>query len=313
MNYKDYYKILGVDKNATNEEIKKQYRKLARKYHPDVNLTDKDAAHRFAEINEAHEVLRDDDKRKKYDTLGSDWQKYQSTGHAEDFDWSKYAYAGGGDSGGRTFSEGDLNEMFGGMGGFSDFFRNIFGQGAQKPGGQRPTFAYKGQDLHAELAIPLEEAYSGSVKVININSKNLRITLNPGIRDGQTIRLKGKGQPGINGGENGDLYITFLVQLHPDYKRISNDLHMEIPVSIYTAILGGSLNVKTLSGKFKLNIPTETKNGTVFRLKGRGFPVYGKKRSHGDLYVKVNLKLPERLTSKEKELVRELASLRNAT
>ena len=313
MDYKDYYKILGVDKNGTKEEIKKQYRKLARKYHPDVNPTDKDAAHRFAEINEANEVLTDDDKRKKYDTLGSDWQRYQSTGHAGDFDWSKYAYAGGGDSRGRTFSEGDLNEMFGGMGGFSDFFRSIFGQGSQTSGGQRATFAFKGQDIHAELAIPLEEAYSGSIKVININNKNLRITLNPGIRDGQTIRLNGKGQPGINGGGNGDLYITFLVQLHPDYKRISDDLHMGIPVSIYTALLGGSLSVKTLSGKFKLNLPPETKNGTVFRLKGRGFPVYGNKRSHGDLYVKVNLRLPERLTSKEKELVKELASLRNET
>jgi curved DNA-binding protein len=313
MDYKDYYKILGVDKNVTKEEIKKQYRKLARKYHPDVNPRDKDAAHRFAEINEANEVLMDDDKRKKYDTLGSDWQRYQSTGHAGDFDWSKYAYAGGGDSRGRTFSEGDLNEMFGGLGGFSDFFRSIFGQGSQTYGGQRATFAFKGQDLYAELAIPLEEAYSGSVKVININNKNLRITLNPGIRDGQTIRLKGKGQPGINGGANGDLYITFLVQLHPDYKRISDDLHMEISVSIYTALLGGSLSVQTLSGKFKLNLPPETKNGTVFRLKGRGFPVYGNKRAHGDLYVKVNLRLPESLTSREKELVKELASLRNET
>jgi len=311
MDYKDYYKILGVDKNSTKEEIKKKYRKLARKYHPDVNPNDHTAESKFAEINEAHEVLTDDEKREKYDALGADWQRYQSSGHTQDFDWSKYTGAAGGRAQTRTFHEEDLEDILRGGGIFSDFFQNIFGGGFQSSGRQRSGFSIKGQDLQAELTIPLEEAFSGGVKVLDVAGKKMRINLEPGIRDGQIIKLKGKGYPGGNGGANGDLYIKFFIPVHSEYTRIGDDLHLDIRVSIYTAILGGSVQVHTLSGTFKFTIPPETKNGTVFRLKGRGFRIFGKKESYGDLFVHVNLSIPENLTGKEKKLFKELAAVRN--
>ena len=311
MDYKDYYKILGVDKNATKDEIKKKYRKLARKYHPDVNPNDHTAESKFAEVNEAHEVLTDDEKRKKYDTLGADWQGYQNSGHTQDFDWSKYTGTAGGGAQTRTFYAEDLEDILGGGGTFSDFFQNIFGGGFQQYGRQKSGFALRGQDLQAELTIPLEDAFSGGEKVLDVAGKKMRINLAPGIKDGQIIKLKGKGYPGGNGGANGDLYIKFLIPLHSEYTRIGNDLHMDLRISIYKAILGGSEQVHTLSGNFKLTIPPETKTGTVFRLKGRGFRIFGKKESYGDLFVRVNLSLPENLTGKEKELFKKLAALRN--
>ena len=311
MDYKDYYKILGVDKNSTKDEIKKKYRKLARKYHPDVNPNDHAAESKFTEINEAHEVLTDDEKRKKYDTLGADWQGYQKSGHTQDFDWSKYTGMAGGRAQTRTFYEEDLEDILGSGGTFSDFFQNIFRGGGQQSGRQKSGFAIRGQDLQAELTIPLEEAFSGGVKVLDVAGKKMRVNLEPGIRDGQIIKLKGKGYPAGNGGANGDLYIKFLIPIHSEYTRIGDDLHMDIQVSIYTAMLGGSEQVHTLSGTFKLTIPPETKNGTVFRLKSRGVGIFGKKNSYGDLFVHVNLSLPENLTGKEKELFKELAALRN--
>ena len=306
MEYKDYYKILEVDKNATKDQIKKQFRKLARKYHPDVNPGNHDAELKFKEINEAHEVLSDDEKRKKYDALGTDW--YESAGGAPGgggFDWSTWEQRGDGRQ--RRYDT-DFDDIFGG-GGFSDFFRSVFGDrgGRQRRTAARPS---KGEDFTAELHLSLEEAYHGVRKTIAVNGKNLRITLEPGIEDGQVIRLKGKGGYGRAGGESGDLLITLRIDPHPYYTRKGNDLYIEPDISVYKAMLGGEEVIDTLLGKLKLKIPPETRNGTIFRLKGKGFPVYKNSGVFGDLYVKANLQIPQNLSKKEKELIRQLVHLR---
>ena len=298
MEYKDYYKILGVEKTVDTEELKKQYRKLARKFHPDVNTTDKNAASKFAEISEAYEVLSDGEKRKKYDALGSDWEQYKTTGQNDQFDWSKYAKQGNAQAQGQ---KGEQN--------WEDFFGDFFGQSSRSGGGS--SFARSGQDLRAELAITLEEAYAGGTEVLSIGNQKIRISLKPGIWDRQTIKIGGKGEAGSNGGGNGDLFITFLLQPHTAYRIDGTNLYMDIPVSIYSALLGATQEVKTISGTYKIKIPPETQNGTVFKLKGRGFPVYDKPGKQGDMFIKVVLALPEKLDSREIALIKELASLRS--
>ena len=315
MEYKDYYKILGVEKSAGKDELKKQYRKLAHKYHPDVNTADKNAGAKFGEISEAYNVLIDDEKRKKYDTLGSDWEQQQNAGAANGFDWSKYAsqgyasqgYAsqGSGNTGGRTMK---WEDVFGKGAETSDFFRTIFGQEfGDGAGGQ---FARKGQDLNAELTLSLKEAYEGGSRILSVGANKIRIKLLPGIWDRQKIKIGGKGLPGDNGAENGDLYITFLLRPDPEYRLEGVNLFRDISLDIYSAVLGADLVVPTIAGKFEVKVPPETQNGTVFRLKGRGFPVYGKSGTFGDLFLKAVLKLPGTLTEREKVLFRELASLR---
>jgi curved DNA-binding protein len=303
MEYKDYYKILGVGKNAGKEELKKQYRTLARRYHPDVNTADKNAGTKFGEISEAYEVLSDDEKRRKYDAFGSDWEKYNASGRADDFDWSKYSPREGGKA---TEREQYWGDVFGEDSDASDFFKSIFGQGSYRA----RKGALKGRDLAAELEISMEDAYSGGVKILGIGDRKIRIALKPGIWDGQKIQIGGKGAPGADGGGNGDLFITFRIKPHPEYRLEGTDLFKDIPLGIYSALLGASLEVATISGKFELAIPPETKNGTVFRLKGKGFPAYDKPGVRGDLYLRTVLQLPQRLTVREKELVRELAALR---
>ncbi|MBN2443570.1 MAG: J domain-containing protein, partial [Spirochaetales bacterium] len=299
------YKILGVTKSATKDEIKKQYRKLARKYHPDINPGDKSAAAKFAEINEAHEVLVDPDKRKKYDTLGSNWKQYENYQQGNPYT-SGRTYKNGNSS---TIFEGNFDDIFGG-GGFSDFFKSFFGDSFSGSGSAHKTYSSKGQDYKAELEISLEEVYSRCVKIISVNNETLRITLEPGLKDNQTIKLKGKGGAGVNGGKKGDLYITIRIPLHPVYKRIDNDLFVDVPVSMYKMLLGGDEEINVLSGRFKIKIPPETENNTTFRLKGKGFPVYNKPGVFGDLYVKVYIQTPKNLTDKEKKLLNELAQMR---
>ncbi|MFZ2781602.1 MAG: J domain-containing protein [Rectinemataceae bacterium] len=303
--YKDYYKALGVERTAGKEELKKQYRKLARQYHPDVNTTDKNAAAKFNEITEAYDVLTDDEKRRKYDAFGSDWEQHQSSGQTDNFDWSKYAPR---ENRQEEASSRNWEDLFGRDSDPSDFFKTLFGQGFQGREGAR--FARKGQDMSAELAISLEEAYEGGTKTLSIGDKKIRLKLKPGIWDRQKIKIAGKGVPGSNGGENGDLYITFLIKPHPEYRLDGTDLFRDIPVSVYAAMLGTALEVQTISGKFELKIPPGTKNGTVLRLRGKGFPVYGKPGNQGNLFLRVMLQLPEKLTAQEKKLWRELASLR---
>lgn len=304
MEYKDYYKTLEVDKSASQQDIKKQYKKLARKYHPDVNPGNKEAEEKFKAINEANEVLSDPEKRKKYDTLGADWQRYEQAGGAGGFDWSQYAQGGGRR---QRHSQADF-----GQGDFSDFFSSIFGDmgGGGGRGGRRSSMAFKGQDYSAELGLSLEEAYMGVQKTITVQGKNLRISIKPGVEDGQTIRLKGSGGPGPNGGENGDLYITLRVTPDPRFTRQGHDLYVDTPVPVYQAALGGETLVSYPGGQLKIKIKPGTQNGTLLRLKGKGFPVYKHPDHHGDLLVRISLQLPEHLTDQEKELFRQLAQLR---
>ncbi|TGE21223.1 J domain-containing protein [Hymenobacter aquaticus] len=309
MDYKDYYKILGVDKNATTDQIKKAYRKLARQHHPDVNPNNADAEQKFKEVNEANEVLSDEEKRRKYDQLGADWQRYQqagagrgSAGGGGGFDWSQYAQQGGG------FGGGGSNDPFGGAD-FSDFFSSIFGgSGGRASGNARPG---AGQDYQAELELTLEDAYQGGPRTLTVNGKKLRITIQPGVEDGQTIRLRDQGGPGRNGGPSGSLYITIRIQPDARYTRTGNDLTMDVPVSIYKALLGGEQVVDTFSGPVKIKIKPETANGTRLRLRGKGFPVYRQAGQFGDLYLRLSLTLPQHLTDEEKALIQQLAHLRN--
>jgi curved DNA-binding protein len=258
----------------------------------------------FKAINEAHEVLSDDEKRKKYDTLGADWQRYEQAGGGGGFNWEQYAPGGGGRQ--RHYTGADFDQAD-----FSDFFSSIFGDmGGTGRSHRRGSMAFKGQDYTAELALSLEEAYRGVQKTITVNGRNLRIKIKPGVDDGQTIRLKGNGGPGPNGGENGDLYITLRISPDPRFTRQGSDLYVDTPVLVYQAALGGDTRVDYPGGQLKINIKPGTQNGTLLRLKGKGFPVYNQPDQHGDLYVKVSLQLPEHLTDQEKDLFRQLARLR---
>ncbi len=299
MAFIDYYKVLGIDKKASADEVKKAYRKLARKYHPDLNPNDKEANKLFQQINEANEVLSDPDKRKKYDEYGENWQ------HAEQFENARQSQRQNYGGPGQGFGGGGFSaEDFGGSG-FSDFFESMFGSGGRSYGGRTPK--YKGQDFQAELQISLREAYTTHKRTITVNGKNLRITIPAGVANGQVIKLKGQGSPGANGGPAGDLYITFNITEDPMYKRLNDDLYLTQDIDLYSAVLGGETIVDTLSGKVKLKIAAGTQNGTKVRLKGKGFPVYKQDNTYGNLFVTYNVKIPTTLTARQKELFEELA------
>jgi curved DNA-binding protein len=295
MEYIDYYKILNLDKNASESDIKSAYRKLARKYHPDLNPNDKEANKKFQQVNEANEVLSDPEKRKKYDKYGSDWK------NAEEFEKARQS------QGRQQNAYG--NYSFGGADddNFSDFFSSMFGQSEGRQNSRQTKF--RGQDYNAELHLALRDAYTTRQQTLTVDGKNIRITIPAGVENGQVIKLKGHGSPGINGGPNGDLYITFVIADDPVFKRAGNDLYTTVPIDLYTAVLGGELNLDTLSGKIKLKVNPETQNGTKIRLKGKGFPVYKREGQFGDLYVTYTVKIPENLTEKQKELFRELSKL----
>ena len=299
MAYIDYYKILGVNKDASQEAIKKAYKKLARKHHPDLNPNDPDAQRRFQEINEANEVLSDPEKRKKYDQYGENWK------HAEEFEKQRQQYgqyqgqAGAGSGGGFWSSGGG----FSGDGEFSDFFESLFGaQGRRRT---RST-GLRGQDYNAELQLSLRDAAETHKQVLTVNNKKIRITIPAGVEDGQTIKLSGQGGPGANGGPAGDLYITFVIPEDPVYRREGNNLYRTAPLDLYTAVLGGEQVVETLGGKVKLKVKPETQNNTKVRLRGKGFPVYKQEGQYGDLIVTWSVKIPTDLSDKQKELFREL-------
>jgi len=296
MDFIDYYQVLGVNKNATEEEIKKAYRKLARKYHPDLNPNDKEANKKFQQINEANEVLSDPEKRKKYDQYGKDWK------HAEEFEKAKqsrqqWAGANTGAEGFSGFSGGFDEE------GFSDFFQSMFGSGGRRRASQAK---FRGEDYNAELHLSLKDAYKTHQQILKVNDKNIRIKIPAGVENGQIIKLKGHGGPGINGGPNGDLYITFVIADDPNFKRLGNDLYTNVDLDLYTAVLGGEIMIDAMDGKVKLKVKPETQNSTVTRLKEKGFPVYKKEGSFGDLYITYSIKIPTHLTEKQKELFREL-------
>lgn len=287
----DYYKILEVSKTATQDEIKKAYRKLARKYHPDLNPNDSEAIKKFQEVNEANEVLSDPEKREKYDKYGENWK------HADQFEaqqqQSQQQYGGGDDAGD-----------------FSDFFESMFGsrRGGRSAGGS-DSFRFRGQDYSAELHLSLTDAAQTHKQVITVNGKNLRITVPAGIANGQKIKLKGQGGPGVNGGPAGDLYITFIIPEDSKFKRVGNDIYITTSIDMFTAILGGEAIVDTMDGKVKLKIKPGTQNNTKVRLKGKGFPVYKKEGLLGDLIITYNVEIPTKLTKKQKELLKEIQSL----
>ncbi|WP_460673962.1 DnaJ C-terminal domain-containing protein [Larkinella ripae] len=295
MAFIDYYKALGISKDASVDDIKKAYRKLARKYHPDLNPNDQEANAKFQQINEANEVLSDPEKRKKYDQYGENWK------HADQFEQARqsgqYSHSGGADFGSGSFSGSD----------FSDFFESFFGEPARGRGGRQTQF--RGQDYTAELRVSLREAYQTHQHTLTVNGKNIRITVPAGITNGQVIKLKGQGAPGVNDGPNGDLFITFVIADDPVFKRLNDDLYLTVDLDLYTAVLGGEITIDTLSGKVKLKVSPETQNGTKVRLKGKGFPVYKKEGEAGDLYVTYSVKIPTGLTDQQKELFKELSHL----
>ena len=307
MIYKDYYKVLGVRNTATPDEIKKAYRTLAKKYHPDKTKGDKTAEEKFKEINEANEVLSDPEKRKKYDQFGADWKHYEEAGAKPGgFDWSKYASSRGGPSHRTTTNESD--GMFTDEG-VNDLFEMLFGQRSGQRRGRRSS-AVKGEDLETETTLSLEEAYYGAARLIRLNDQTIKVTIKPGIADQQKLRIPGKGGSGLNGGPNGNLFLTIKIAPHPEFHRIGNDLHSNLPVELYTALLGGKTQIKTLKGKVTINIPKGTPNGKELRLRGLGMPIYSKKNEFGNLLVKVDIVLPENLSEQEIDKFRELASLR---
>jgi len=312
MEYKDYYKTLGVDKKATQKDIRKAYRRLAREYHPDVNPGDKSSEARFKEINEAHEVLGDPEKRQKYDALGASWQQWQRTGRdPRGFDWSQWS-AGGQPGGRRVHVEyGDLGDLFGGSGGFSDFFRGIFG-GMGGPGSyaQRPR-SRRGRDFEQPIEITLEEAHNGTKRLLQMDGGRLEVKIPAGVDTGSRVRISGKGAPGLGGGRGGDLYLRISVLPHKTFERKADDLYCEVPVDLYTAVLGGEVTVPTLKGQALLKIPPETPSGKRFRLKGLGMPSLKNRKVKGDLYAEVRIVLPRELDKEEKELFTRLASLRS--
>ncbi|MCK9421155.1 MAG: J domain-containing protein [Bacteroidales bacterium] len=309
MEYKDYYKILGVGKDASQAEIKKQYRKLAVKYHPDKNPGNKQSEEKFKEMGEAYTVLSDPEKRKKYDTLGADWKQYEQAG--------AWAQRGDGFSqrsqqGGRQQNSHFYNaEDFEGAD-FSDFFNSFFGGAApesRSSSGFRNT-PLKGQDYEAQITITLNEGYTGVERMLALGEEKIKITVPPGVRNGQVLRVKGKGGKGRRGGESGHLYLHVTVEPDLRFERKEDDLSTEIHIPLYKAILGGDVKVNTLKGNVNIKVPPETQNGKTLRLKGLGMPVYLKKGEFGSLFVRILVDIPQKLTSREIELFRQLSSLR---
>jgi len=299
MAFIDYYKILEVSKTATEAEIKKAYRKLARKYHPDLNPSDKEAERKFKEINEANEVLSHTENRKKYDQYGENWQ------HSEEFEKSqqqRQSRGGGGQQGGFGGFEG-----FSGGGDYSDFFESMFG--GRSAGGRGRTAATKGGDYNAQLHLDQKDVYTTHKRTLTINGKNIRLTIPAGVENGQIIKISGMGGEGSNGGSKGDLYITFTIENHTKFKLDKHNLYSAVDLDLYSAVLGGEITVDTFDGKVKLKVLSGTQNGTKVKLKGKGFPVYKKEGVFGDLYITYQIVIPTQLTEKEKELFEELAKL----
>jgi curved DNA-binding protein len=306
MNYKDYYSVLGVAKEASTDEIRKAYRKLALRYHPDKTKGDKAANEKFMEINEANQVLSDPEKRKKYDQFGADWKRYEEAGAQQGgFDWSKYAQGGSGQK--HRMNAEEFESSFA-SGEDIDLFELLFGERSGRRRGK--ARAFRGEDLNAETTLTLEEAYRGSTRLIRLDEQTINVTIPPGIDDGQMLRVAGKGMEGMNGGPRGDLFLTVKIAPNPEFHRKGNDLHRDFPVELYTAILGGKALVKTLKGAVKVDIPKETPNRKVLRLHGLGMPVFGKKEKFGDLFVTVDIIAPDHLSQEETELFGKLAALR---
>jgi len=297
MEYKDYYKILGVDRKASDDDIRKAYRKLAKQHHPDYNPDNKQAEERFKEINEAYEVLSDAKKRSHYDRLGSDYSQWQRRGNPGDFNWDQY---GGGFPGGTRVNMDDLNDLFGGgAGGFSDFFQTIFGMGGARGAARSQPHGYQQQ-----LEITLEEAYRGTTRHIQSDGKEKQVRIPSGVRTGSKVRVAGAGPQGL------DLYLIVEVAEDNRFERRGNDLHTSATVSVFTAILGGEAEVETFEGRIKLGIPSGTQPEQVFRLAGRGMPHVKNPKEKGDLFVRVKVQVPKYLSTKQRELLDEASRIK---
>jgi DnaJ-class molecular chaperone len=333
MEFKDYYQTLGVTKSSTDKEIKQGFRKLARKFHPDVNPGDKSAEARFKEINEAYEVLGDPDKRRKYDELGANWRMYeQAQQQGQPFPGGSPFGAGGGGQGGawtinmgggpggyRTMTPEEMQDLFGNEDPFSDFFRTFFGGGgaAREAGRARGrSRSQKGQDIEHEVGLTLEEAYHGATRRMSIkeggHARSVDVRIPVGVKEGSRVRAAGEGASGSNGGASGDLYLRVRVKPHPVFERKGDDLHARVPVPVTTAVLGGEAQVPTITGSVRLKIPEGTQNAQVFRLKGHGMPKVGKPDDRGDLYATVEVQLPRTLTKDQRQHYEALAKLETA-
>lgn len=295
MAFVDYYKILGIPKTATEKEIKNAYRKLARKYHPDLNPDNKEAEVKFKEINEANEVLSDASKRKKFDKYGKDWE------HGEQFEQAQRNRQRNTQQ--QSRQQGFDNDDY------SDFFESMFG-GERGSYSKRRSPQFKGQDFNAALHLNLKDVYTTQKQVLTVNEKKIRLTIPAGVENGQVIKIKGKGGPGVNSGPNGDLYIKFVIDNNTQFKRIGNNLYLTVDLDLYTAILGGEITVDTLSGKVKLKIKPETSNDSKVKLKGKGFPVYKKEGQFGDLIITYHISIPTNLSEKEINLFKELQKIK---
>jgi len=319
MEYEDYYKILGIDRNASEQDIKRAYRKLARESHPDVNPDDKQAEENFKKINEAYQVLGDPEKRDKYNRLGANWRQWQRTGRDPgQFDWSQWASRAPG--GTRVEWSGDLGDLFGGggTGAFSDFFRSIFG-GAGGAGRTRASAdpfrratsqrTLRGQDMETTAEITLEEAFHGAMRVLERNGRRIRVKIPPGARDGSKVRIAGQGSPGHADGASGNLYLNITVKPHPIFTRDKNNVRCDANVDVYTAVMGGKTQIPTLDGNVSLKIPAGTNSGKTFRLRGKGMPNPRDPQQYGDLLVTIQIHVPQKLGPREQELFQELAHL----
>ncbi len=319
MDYKDYYKILGISKNADEKEIKKAYRKLARQYHPDVNPGDKAAEAKFKDINEANEALSDPEKRKLYDQFGSQYQQHQrSGGNPNDF-WQQWG--GSQQRSTRTMNPEDLQDIFG-AGGASSFFESVFvaGRGQQRAGGfqqggfgnfNQAQMAQKGRDIEQAIDLTIEEAFTGTTRALQFgDGRSIEVKIPQGVDTGSKVRIKGKGQPSYNGGQTGNLYLVVNILPHAQYERDGDNLTVTIPVDLYTAVLGGTVTVTAPDKTVKLTIPAGTENGKRIRLRGLGMPNIRDNEKRGDLYAKINVQIPQDLSDKEQELFSELQALR---
>lgn len=327
MEYKDYYETLGVSRDASEKDIRQAFRRLARKYHPDVNPGDKDAEENFKQVNEAYEVLSDADKRARYDQLGSEWSRWQQRGgRPEDFNWGQW---GAGDSGVHVHygTPEDLQDLFGDSSPFSDFFQQLFGGGGVRGGSRRQAEDLfggfgtrtqqaqarprRGRDYTQPVEISLREAYEGTRRLMQIGDRRLEVSIPPGADDGTRVRISGVGEMGTGGGVAGDLYLRVELLPNPNFERKGDDLYTVATVDLYTALLGGETPVTLVDGStIMLQIPPESQNGRTIRLRGKGMPYLNQPQQHGDLYVTLEVLLPTQLTRKERELFEQLADLR---
>ncbi|MBI5960377.1 MAG: J domain-containing protein [Chloroflexi bacterium] len=310
MDYVDYYKTLGVERGASKDEIRKAYRRLARQYHPDVNQGDKSAEEKFKSISEAYEVLSNEEKRQKYDQLGQSYQQWQRTGgQPGGFDWSNWM-AGQQPGGYRVeFNDADM----GSGDPFSEFFRSVFGGGMREaPTGRRRATrqAIRGRDLELTAPITLEDVYQGTTRTIQANTRQLTVKIPAGAYDGTRVRLRGQGEPGYAGGQAGDLDVIVKVEDHPIFRRDGDDLHLDVKIPLYTAVLGGDTQVATLGGPVTLHIQPGTQSGQSIRLRGKGMPRLREEGRFGDLYAHILILIPTDLSKEELALFEKLRALR---